>query len=110
MHKMELLSRESLAAVWHKPVREIAQQFGISRSAVYNWGNKWGMRRSEKQFSPHHPDPSEEEIEQRAAEVRKSWSPSEARRRLVGVAKKTSRWTPPVIETGEIEAPVFSRI
>jgi len=113
MHQMEYLSRDNLAAVWTtKSVPEIAAQFGVGTSTIYHWGKKWKMpqRRKYADLGPRQDDPCEKTIEQRAAEVRAQWSPAERKRRLVGVARKATRWTPPVIAIGEIEAPSYSRI
>ncbi len=51
-------------------------------------------------------DPSPEEIELRAAEVRAKWTPAEKRSRGYGV----KNWTAPTIRVGEIEAPSYARI
>jgi hypothetical protein len=55
-------------------------------------------------------EPSPQEISERAASVRAQWSPEERERRRVGQPRGRKRWTVPVIETGEIEAPSFARI
>lgn len=55
-------------------------------------------------------EPSQEEIARRAAAVRAQWSRVERERRRVGNPRGQKRWSVPVIETGEIEAPTFSRI
>lgn len=113
MHPMVYLSRESLLKVWDtKEVSEIARQFGVGKSSIYYWSKKWNLpqRGTKEQLGPRPDDPTEMEISERAAEVRARWSPEEERKRLVGVAKKSRRWTPPIIQRGEIEAPSFSRI
>lgn len=113
MHPMVYLSRESLSEVWEtKEVAEIASQFGVKKGSIYYWARVWGLPRrgTQEQLGPRPDDPTEMEISERAAEVRARWSPEEERKRLVGVAKKSRRWTPPIIQRGEIEAPSFSRI
>jgi hypothetical protein len=113
MHPMVDLSRESLSEVWEtSEVAEIAAKFGVKKGAIYYWARVWGLPRrgTKEQLGPQPSDPTEEEISERAAEVRARWSPQEEKSRLVGVAKKSRGWKPPVIERGEIEAPSFSRI
>lgn len=113
MHPLIYLSRESLLQVWEtKEVAEIAVQFGVRKNAIYYWAKKWNLpqRGTKEQLGPRPDDPTELEISERAAEVRARWSPQEEKKRLVGVAKKSRGWKPPVIERGEIEAPSFSRI
>jgi transposase len=113
MHPMQYLSKESLSEVWEtKGVAEIAAQFGVRKKAIYDWAKLWNLpkRGTKEQLGPRPDDPTELEISERAAEVRARWSPQEEKKRLVGVAKKSRGWKPPVIERGEIEAPSFSRI
>lgn len=108
---MEYPSREAMLAVWNeKTVSEIAQMFSVTPQQIYQYSRKFGLPPKRKVASHvRHGDPTPEEIKERAKAIRSKWSPEERQNRTVGHVKR-SRWTPPVISVGEIEAPSFSRI
>lgn len=64
-------------------VGEVSSRLGITEQSAYYWARKFGL----KMFCDPHGDedsPTPEEIAERAAEIRKSWSDEETERRAVG--------------------------
>lgn len=104
---------EYLKSHWQTTkVSVISAHLGIEEPAVRRLAAKLRLGPRPKQL-PVEDDaeqPSPEEISERAARVRAQWSPEERERRRVGQPRGRKRWTVPMIETGEIEAPSFSRI
>lgn len=69
--------------------REICKKYGISRGHLHAVANSLGLGRrpvSSWETHPQVPDPTPEEIAERAAEVRAGWSEYDRERRRVGVA------------------------
>jgi hypothetical protein len=73
--------------------RELAARLGISMSHLWKVKKQYGLPSRKRQHVFEEIDPTPEEIEERSAEVRMSWTPEiEALRNTV----KTRRWTPPM--------------
>jgi len=77
------LTKESLAPLYTNnkiDIADIAELFGLSRSAIYSRAISWGLSRTRAE-----PDsPSEEEIAEMTAEIRRGWSQEERSKRYVG--------------------------
>lgn len=90
----------AIEAAWNsdKTRQEIKFEFDISYSALQKlaqeggWKRKPMARRAKKEKDNDEVGPSPAEIEQRAAEVRKRWTPAEKERRWVGPRRQT--WVP----------------
>ena len=99
-----LITKETLAAAipQHRSVREIAKTYGTTVNAVYRKVKEYGLSLDElmDRFADQDDTPSPEEIAAAAAEIRKSWSPAETARRIVGGGPK--RWRPPAYKVGEL--------
>lgn len=101
---------ETFEEMWSqiRPV-EIAAKLEIPLGQVYRMARqrKLPSRQSVLASQEDKNGPTTEEIEQRAAEIRKTWSRAERERRHVGGPR---RWTLPELQMSETEAPSFSRI
>lgn len=85
-------------------VADMAKKLKVSETTLRSIANKLALgARPRQESSPS--DPSPEEIKSRAAAVRALWTPAERRQREYGRV----RWITPLITTGEIEPPTFSR-
>ena len=77
----------------------IASQLGVSYSYVYRIAQREGLTLARKN-SPEPESPTEDEISERAAEIRRGWSRSETEKRIVGGSRPRS-WRPPVVRVSE---------
>ncbi|NDE18043.1 hypothetical protein EBZ80_24290 [bacterium] len=95
-----MLTKETLQAaiVESTSVTEVAKRFKASNQVIYARIRSWGLSLDDLRDPEVGPTP--EEIAERAAEVRESWTPSEHRRRAVGGAPR--RWRPPAYREGEL--------
>lgn len=99
---MKIFDCEKLRAMWttHRVI-EIARACGISQQDVYRAAREMELPRRSELFSAAesrgYVDPTEDEIKQRAQEVRMSWSEEEEAKRLVGFRPASLEWTPPVV-------------
>lgn len=88
-----------LFELWHTTMSnmDICMEIGVSRSTldVLRMRYKLPRRARIKKEPPEmcENDPTQEEIEFRAAQVRAGWSDEEEQRRIVG--RKPRRWSPP---------------
>lgn len=112
------MKKEELEEVWAtKRVSDIAKQFETTEQAVYYWARKFGLP-SRLVVCPtpedNPKDPSPSEIKERAAYVRKFWTPEERARRMVGSRNADKRYTIPCYDSavlfGKTEASRYSRI
>ena len=101
-----VLKKESLEEIWQTTsVKEIARRFSVKPQKIYQLSKKWNLPEREREEDA----PSEQEIAERAAQVRATWSDADWESRAVGPVRNRERWTPPTIRIGECEAPSFSR-
>lgn len=89
---------------------EIAKLCNVSRSSIYQRARTLKLPPRMEMDLPDVERPTTDEIEEMTALIRAKWSDEEERRRQVGRLQNGKRWTPPLIEIGEIEAPTYSRI
>lgn len=87
-----------LFRLWHMPssqmpTAEIARRLGVGESTLYSIRKAHKLPDRERVYVYEDDDPSEEEIAERAAEIRASWPEGEAEKRMVGPRQK--RWTLP---------------
>lgn len=61
-----------LAEMWHAgaPPQEIGRRVGIGKDAVYKWVMRLGLGKRERTYADITPDPTPDEIVQRARECR----------------------------------------
>ena len=84
-----------LFQLWHTDLKndELAARIGVARGNLWHLRQKYGLpERKQQRTRPPAVDPTPEEIIERCAEVRRSWSPEEEARRL---CCKSARWRPP---------------
>ena len=89
-------------------VSDLAKRLKTNEQAVRRMARKLGLGARPVPEEGSHLDPSPDEIKERAAAVRASWTPAERRQREC--YDRPSRWTPPTIQIGEIEPPSYARI
>lgn len=89
---------------------EIAKLCNVSRSSIYQRARTLKLPPRMEMDLPDVERPTDDEIKKMTAQIRAKWSDEEERLRRVGNRQNGRRWTPPVIEIGEIEAPTYSRI
>lgn len=88
-----------LFALWGTTISnmDLCLAIGVSRTTLDTLRMRYKLPRRPrvKKDSPEvcESDPSPEEIESRAAQVRAGWSEEEEQRRIVG--RRTARWAPP---------------
>ena len=80
------IPRSAIASRWRtSTVEEMAAEFGLSLNSTYYWIRRHGFRRSELlttgNLERQPEDPTEEQIAERAAVVRRGWSKTERRSR-----------------------------
>lgn len=85
-------------------VADMAKKLSLSETTLRSIANKLSLG-ARPRIENLQSDPSPKEIESRAAAVRALWTPAERRQREYGRV----RWITPLITTGEIEPPTFSR-
>ena len=78
------MDRKKFEKVWKKAenVKEVCLRLKITEQSAYYWARKFELPMFCGIGDENTPTP--EEIEERAAEVRKGWSPEEEQRRIVG--------------------------
>jgi hypothetical protein len=84
-----------LFQLWHSDLKneELAARIGIARGHLWHLRNKYGLPpRKQQRTRPRYQDPTPQEIEERAAEVRRGWTPEEEARRVCG---RREQWRPP---------------
>lgn len=89
-----MFTRERLYELWYDETKtntQVARELGINLVRLWKLGRAYSLPRRVKRQSQ--PDPSIEEILQRAEAIRATWSPEEREQRRVGSRRK--RWTPP---------------
>lgn len=103
------MDADKLTKLWrtHTPT-QIAAKLKVTRNQVYQAARTLNLP-SRTELLKDVESPTAEEIEARAAAVRRTWSQEELESRLVG-NRSPKRWTPPEIRVGEIEPPSYSRI
>lgn len=77
------------------PSRLICLKYAVSRGHLHSVAKSFGLGRRPKESydcHAHVPDPTPQEIEERAAEVRARWSESERASRAVGAIQRP--WQP----------------
>ena len=90
---------QKLFSIWHTAMSnaEICLEIGVSRTTLDSLRHRYKLPRRPrimpKRLDVEENDPSHEEIESRAAEIRAGWSEEEEQRRIVG--KKQVRWSTP---------------
>ena len=90
--KIERPPREEFAKVWMDPditQRQVAKIFGVSRTTCAVIAAEYGLPYRTKfsnciGSSRKIADPTPEQIQERAAEIRKNWSSAERQRRMLG--------------------------
>lgn len=99
-----VLTKERLAKAIpeHESVRQLAKVFGVRVQSIYQRIKDWGLSLDElkDRVAEERGEPTPEEIAARAEEIRKSWSPAETQRRIVGGGPR--RWRPPSYRFGEL--------
>jgi hypothetical protein len=89
---------KKLFSLWQteKTTTEISSELGITKSALYSVARRYALprrtalvRRSPDRMT----DPTPEELEAKAAEIRRGWSREEREKRMVGPGRR--RWTIP---------------
>lgn len=93
------LTREVLEPLWGKiSLNSIARRLGERADKVHRIGREYGLprypRKPQKQV-----DPTAEEIEERAAAIRETWTEEETERRYLG-PKGSGPWKTPVFRVG----------
>ena len=86
---------EKLKKLWLQNVKtdKIAKRLGVSASKVYSMAKSLGLEKRD-----FFVDPTPQELEERAAEIRKNWSRAERESRLVGGKFRPESWTPPLVK------------
>ena len=78
------MNQRKFERVWRKcdSVSEVCTKLGVTEASAYYWARKFGL----PMFCGVGDEntPTEEEIAERAAEIRKTWSDEETQRRAVG--------------------------
>lgn len=96
-----MITKDSLrvAITESESVSELARRFGVSNQVIYSRIRTWGLSLDDLK----EPDigPSPEEIAERAAEVRETWSSRERASRIAGCFRPR-RWQPPAYRAGEL--------
>lgn len=82
------MNRAEFEAVWRssKNVGEVCKRLGVTESSAYYWARKFGLQMFCAPGDEY--TPTEDEIAERTAEIRKSWSEEEKQRRVVGRARR----------------------
>lgn len=75
------------------PIQDISARLGVSHDTVYKHARELQLEKRPRAVRRGEKDPTIEEIEERAAAIRASWSESERERRYVG--RRAKQWTPP---------------
>lgn len=78
------MNQKNFERVWRKSdnVGEVCKKLNVTEASAYYWARKFGLPMFCGTSDENSPTP--EEIEERAAEIRKSWSEEETQRRAVG--------------------------
>jgi hypothetical protein len=87
-------TREKLYELWYDETKtntQVAKELGVTLVRLWKLGRAYSLPRRVKR--QNQPDPSIEEIHDRAAAIRATWSPEEREQRRVGLRRQ--RWTPP---------------
>ena len=106
---------------WNKkvPVKQIAAEFSVTINVVHGRAKRLGLesyfaKKSQEDAGPEPGDPREEEIEERAAEIRRGWSDEERVRRIADKTRVRVPYSMPCYQSvelfGQNEAISYSRI
>lgn len=89
-----MLTRERLYDLWYDAAKtntQVADELGITLVRLWQLGRAYSLPpRCRKQATP---DPSIEEIRERAEAIKATWSDEEREKRFVGLGRR--QWTPP---------------
>lgn len=97
MAKVHLIDVPTLFKLWFSDKRnaEVAEALGVGRARLWEISKKYGLpSRKHERGGPNPEDPTEAQIQERAAEVRSRWTPEMYEQRRV---VKTKSWRPPAI-------------
>lgn len=108
------LTKESLAPLYtnkHVSLASIARTFGMSEVAICTQARIWGLSRPTYKDDEDE-SPTIDEIKERAAEIRRGWTPEQRASRYVGVRRQ--RYQIPCYETAELtgaaDLPCYARL
>jgi hypothetical protein len=84
------MNQKKFERVWSKceSVKEVCRKLKITEQSAYYWARKFGLPTFCGMGDESSPSP--EEIAERAAEIRATWSPEEEQRRFVGGSRRRS--------------------
>lgn len=98
--KKPVITLQQLLRYWYSDLKaeQVASKLGISRTCLYKLGKRYKLpkRDADKRTSRAYKidyDPTPQEIEAAAQDIRASWSETESERRFVGSRRKD--WAPP---------------
>ncbi len=93
-------------------VESIAKKYGFTTNAIYEMARKWELKRPSREKDGEDDCPSPQEIKDRAAEIRRGWTPEQRASRYVGPRKQ--RYRIPCYETAELtgaaDLPCYARL
>lgn len=105
------MNREKFEKVWgsSESVKEVCKKLKISQQSAYYWARKFDLPTFCGTVDVMSPTP--EEIAERAAEVRSTWSEAEERRRVVGQSSHTKYSIPSYVslKSSGSKYPVFTK-
>jgi transposase-like protein len=81
------MDQKKFTRIWSRSgsVKEVCKKTGITDQSAYYWARKF--RLASFNSVDNETTPTQEEIAERAAEVRSRWSPEEEERRCVGSSR-----------------------